>query len=92
MPKPQNDNFNNPGGYAVGNKRIFTYWTTFTRENSNKWDLFAEKPTPLKGHPIEVWEFKTNIPPENLGVFWDEARVKRFLYQMYDIYYGRQNK
>jgi len=89
MVRPNRDNFNNPGKLIGGGNPIYSYWTTFTRKNPFKWEIFAEEPKPLVGKPPEVWRFQTNIPPEDLSVFWDESRVKRFLYHMYDIYYGR---
>lgn len=87
MPRPANANFNQPDRLIGNVSTLNTFWTNFDRRHPEVVEVLSYNPEDDK-----YWWFQTNIEPESFDIFWDDRQKRRFLYQMYDIYYGRQGK
>lgn len=72
-----------PGFPTVGMSGTVKYrfWTNFSKQRSSDFEVLEYDPE-IPGY----WSFETNLEKDDFEFMLTPERVKRFLYQMADIY------
>lgn len=85
-PAFQKDDFQ-PAAKRLGiATQVNTFWTDFEKGNPF-FEVLDKQP---ESEFTDYWQFQTNIDFEDITLFWDDKRAKRFLYKMWEIYRYRK--